>query len=61
LLPACVVDKGGEDETSVLVCRRDSRDSDEYHGEGEQRGPQCGFADCGERFSVAVEEEAEDV
>lgn len=36
LLPAGVIDKGREDEASVLVCRRNGWNGDEYHGEGKQ-------------------------
>jgi hypothetical protein len=35
LLPAGVVDEGGEDEARVLVGGRDGRDGDEDDGEGE--------------------------
>ena len=39
LLPASVVDEGGEDELGMLVCWSNCRDGNKDDREGNERGP----------------------
>lgn len=61
LLPASIIDKGCEDELSMLMRRSDCRNRNQNNGKRHQRRPKRDLSDCGQCFAITVEKKAEDV